>query len=357
MNRAQESLRGAACSAEGLQAAHRRFLAAWHFLTVETARHAGGWCGFTQSPEWSDRLVFLDVDGVIDRRLFGFPATSAAGLRALKALNQHDCSVVLNTARSVREVKAYCEAYALSGAVAEYGAYLWDAVASKGRVLLDNETMHQLGVLREALRAIPGVFIDDHYRHSVRAFSYCDKPEGTLSALLRSFKRSEVGDGAVAPLSPIMVRQVMHELGLDRLKVHATTIDTTIVARDVNKGIGLSAMREWAAPHARETVAVGDSEADLAMFKVANRSFAPANITCASRARLLGCEIVSEPYQRGLLKIARRLGASCDDALDGPNLSEHDRLLLEIFEAADARWTQHLRRALLDPASFKIFLR
>jgi hydroxymethylpyrimidine pyrophosphatase-like HAD family hydrolase len=357
MNRAQERLLGTARSAEDLHAANRRFIAAWHFLTVETARHAGRWCKLTPPAEWRGPLVFLDVDGVIDRRVFGFPATSAAGLRALAALNRHRCSVVLNTARSVAEVKAYCEAYALAGGVAEYGAYLWDAVHGQGRVLVDDETMRQLACLREALRAVPGVFLDDRHHYSIRAFTYRDKPEGTLAGFLRTAKAADVGDGAVAPLSPIPVKQLMHELGLDRLRVHETTIDTTIVARGHDKGTGLRAMRDWVGCADCETVAVGDSEADLAMFRAASRSFAPANIGCAQRARLLGCEIVDQPYQRGLLQIARRLGASCVDGLDAAALSEHERLIVEVFDAADAPWKRHLFRALRDPASFRIFWR
>jgi hydroxymethylpyrimidine pyrophosphatase-like HAD family hydrolase len=292
MNRAQERLFGTASGADELQAANRRFVSAWHFLTVETARHAGGWCKLVAPTQWRGPLVFLDVDGVIDRRVFGFPATSAAGLRALAALNRHDGSVVLNTARSAAEVKAYCDAYALAGGVAEYGAYLWDAVRGRGRVLLDDDTIRQFAQLRDALREIPGVFLDDRHHYSIRAFTYRSKPDGTLAGFLRGLKAADVGDGAVAPLSPILVKQLMHELSLDRLRVHETTIDTTIVARDLDKGTGLRAMRDWVTAEGCETVAVGDSEADLAMFRAATRSFAPANIGCAQRARLLGCATI-----------------------------------------------------------------
>ena len=56
-------------------------------------------------------------------------------------------------------------------------------------------------------------------------------------------------------------------------------------------------------------------------------------------------------------QIARRLGAPCDDALDPAALSEHERLLFEIFEAADVSWRRHLLRRLSDPTSFRIFWR
>ena len=52
------------------------------------------------------------------------------------------------------------------------------------------------------------------------------------------------------------------------------------------------------------------------MFRVATRSFAPANISCRRQARLLGCQIASHPYQRGLLEIVRKIvhpdGGHCE---------------------------------------------
>jgi hypothetical protein len=76
-----------------------------------------------------------------------------------------------------------------------------------------------------------------------------------------------------------------------RPPANQTTIDTTIVAREADKGAGLAALRDWVLGPAAETI----GEADLAMFKAATRSFAPANIGSRNAAQLLGCEIVSEP--------------------------------------------------------------
>lgn len=358
MNRAQEAIFGAVCGAKALQMASRRFISAWHSLTVETARYAGRFCRTTPPTALRAPLVFLDIDGVIDRRVFGFPATTAAGIRALAALNRHPCSVVLNTARSVAEVKAYCEAYGLAGGVAEYGSYIWDAVRGEGRTLIDAATMQQMERLRGALSRIPGVFLDERHHYSIRAFTFREKPDGMLAGLLQSVKAADIGDGAVAPLSPILVKQVMDELALNRLRVHHTTIDTTIVGRNLDKGTGLAALRNWAVgPHC-ETVAVGDSEADLTMFRAATRSFAPGNISCAHRAQVIGCEIVPQWYQAGLLEIARRLGATKQESKFAPEASlEQDRLMFEIFTAADASWTQHALRALRDPKCVRIFLR
>lgn len=358
MNSAQEAIFGVSADVNELQKANRRFIAAWHSLTIETARWAGRIYGSKIPAEWRGPLVFLDVDGVIDRRIFGFPASTAAGIRALAALARHPCSVVLNTARSVDEVKAYCEAYGLAGGVAEYGAYIWDAVRGQGRALVDRETAQQLDHLRQALSSIPGVFLDDRHRYSIRAFAYRAKPDGALSSLLHSVRVADVGDGAVSALSPILVKQVMHDHGLDRLRVHPTTIDTTIIGHELDKGTGLAALRDWTMHPTCETIAVGDSEADLAMFRVATRSFAPGNIGCARMARLIGCEIVPQRFQKGLLEIARRLGALDNTRPVAPSaLSEADQFMQDIFAAADAPWTRHILRALRDPKSTRTFIR
>ena len=68
------------------------------------------------------------------------------------------------------------------------------------------------------------------------------------------------------------------DLRLDRLAFHHTMIDTAIVAKEVDKGTGLVALRDWVLAPDAETIAVGDEESDLAMFRVATRSFAPSNL-------------------------------------------------------------------------------
>ncbi len=146
-------------------------------------------------------------------------------------------------------------------------------------------------------KAVPGVFLEEAYSYSISAFTYRSKSGGLLASLL-SAKRAEIGEGAVAPLSPVLVKQLIRQVGLDRVGVQQTTIDATIVAREVDKGTGLLAFRDWVLGPEAHTIAVGDSEADLPMFGAATRSFAPATIGCRRAARLLGCEIVEERYQR-----------------------------------------------------------
>jgi len=62
--------------------------------------------------------VVLDIDGVLDKQIFGYPSTTAAGMRALGLLHSHGRAVALNTARTVREGKEYCQAYGFVGGAA-----------------------------------------------------------------------------------------------------------------------------------------------------------------------------------------------------------------------------------------------
>ena len=342
-----------------------RFMQAWHFLTVETARHCGRYISRPQAPSWSAMTVVLDVDGVIDRRLFGFPCTTAAGIEALSLLHTNGISIALNTARSADEVKAYCSAYGLSGGIAEYGSYLWDSVAQRGHVLVHPESLRQLDILREYLRPLPGVFLDKRHRYSIKAFSYQATPRGALPILAHSMRASNVGDGALCALPDVVINHAVATLGLDRLSVHQTSIDTTIIARDVDKGSGLATLRNRALAPSTEIIAVGDSDMDLAMFRQATRSFAPANITCRSQARLLGCQVSESAHQTGLLEIARIIvsenakvpGNRTPAVIVTPEAQPTGDIFLDLLRTADRPLGARLAKAVFSRSTLQGFFR
>lgn len=351
----QEQLFNVAQSSQRQQELYWRFLGAWQFLTAQAARFCGARCRRSQPVNWGPPLVMLDIDGVMDRRVFGYPCTTAAGIEALSLLATHGYSIALNTARSVYEVKDYCEAYGLAGGVAENGAYLWDAVARRGRPLLDEETMVQLDELRRQLRRIPGVFLDERHRYSIRAFMFEKKPR----SLLLRMRTFSVGLGVPTPLPTLVLNHLITTLGLDRLSFHHTTIDTAVVAKDVDKGTGLIAMRNWVVGPDAETIAIGDTEADLPMFRAATRSFAPGQISCRRQAQLLGCEISRQRYQRGLLDIARTLvgNASFSEPIEAAGQSDGETLFMEALRAADHLHFWALASALFDRATLEMFVR
>ncbi len=359
MESAQEHLFGVMQTGQRQQELHRRFLGAWDFLTVQTARFCGARCRPSRPACWRPPLVMLDIDGVVDRRMFGYPCTTAAGMEALSLLATRGCSVALNTARSAAEVKDYCEAYGLAGGVAENGAYLWDAVAQCGQPLLDQETIAQLDELREQLRRIPGIFLDERHQYSIRAFMFEKQPRSLLLRLLNSVRSFSVGLGVPTPLPTLVLNHLITTLRLDRLSFHHTMIDTAVVAKDTDKGTGLAALRDRVLGADAETIAIGDTEADLPMFRAATRSFAPAQISCRRQARLLGCAVSRYRYQRGLLDIVHTL---CDcgpggSPIEKANESDGETLFLDLLRAADHPHAGALVRAFFDRATFRIFVR
>lgn len=360
MNEVQEQLFSSPRGSVAQQNYHVRFMNAWNFLTVQTANHCGARCSPRKQLSWHAPLVVLDVDGVLDRRLFGYPCTTAAGIEALSLLATHDLSVALNTARSASEVKDYCNAYGLAGGVAEHGSYVWDAVHQRERVLVSKEALEQLHELRENLRLIPGVFLDERHQYSIRAFTYREKPLGLIQTLLSSTRASSIGDGALSHISNHILHELLVDLKLDRLTFHHSPMDTAVIAKDVDKGTGLTALRDWVLSPGAETIAVGDGEPDLAMFRVATRSFAPANVACSRQARLLGCHIVPHADQRGLLEIARMLVHPQDDPYsrcsDLP-AGLPDEPFFSAVRAADGNRAAHLIKAILHPTSYRLLMR
>jgi hydroxymethylpyrimidine pyrophosphatase-like HAD family hydrolase len=339
MARAAEHLANPALRARHEQF-NARYLEALRFLTVQTMRFSAMLCRRPDPPRWSSPLVVLDIDGVLDKQIFGFPSTTAAGIRALWTLASHGIDVALNTAKSVYELKEYAKAYGFVGGVAEYGSFVWDAVSGRERVLVGPESLAQMERLKARLRAIPGVFLNDAYRYSIRCFAHTR--------------------GVTVPVPEMLVRNLIANLGLDRLRLHQTYTDSTVTAVEADKGSGLRSLLSLAGHPELETFAVGDSEPDLPMFAAASRCFAPGQIACVEPARLLGCRIALRPEQRGLLEIARHIvhphGGGCRRCVPPRmQLGPADKLFYELLRTADRSPVGLLARCLLDPMALRAF--
>jgi hypothetical protein len=130
----------------------------------------------------------------------------------------------------------------------------------------------------------------------------------------------------------------------------------------VDKGTGLIALRDTVLGHDAATIAIGDGEADLPMFRAASRSFAPANIGPRRQAKLLGCRVASRRDQQGLLEIVRSImkldHENCERCREA-EMFPHDTgdPFLSVLRAADRRWTANLARALLHRSAYKSFIR
>ncbi len=305
----------------------QQYIRAGDFLTRECARFCGDLCHRPQSPYWHSPLLVLDVDGVLDSRIFGFHATTAAGIRALRCIHAHNFSVAINTARSVREVKEYCSAYGFVGGVAEHGSYVYDAVSGRGQGLVALEALEQLEELRRALKDIPDVYLNDGYKYSIHAYVY---------------ERN-----GMTPLPTELVPDLISRLKLDRLVSHQTTIDTAIVANEIGIARGLNELLSF----------VGHSD-----LSIARTSLVPGKIGHPELVRGTGRQIAHASAQRGFLEMARLLihrhGDNCRScpSLDLDCLPE-DELFLEMLETADKTRPLLLLRALLRPGVLQAFVK
>ena len=319
---------------------NRDYISGWNFLVSQTMRYCAGLCSRPEKREWRDSVISLDVDGVLDKQVFGFPSTTIAGVQAISLLHSHGYSIAINTARSVPEVMDYCNSYGFVGGVAEYGAYVWDALSGREKVLISSDSLRELELLKASLRPIPGVFLNDDYRYSLRAYTY--------------------RDGATVPVPTLLIQNLIATLKLERLKFHQTFTDTAVVAVDVDKGVGLRALLALVGKPDIATIAIGDSEADLPMFGVATTSFSPGNCSIRRAAVAVGCAVVEEPYQAGLLSIARRIthpqGDSCEHCNAAQVSGTKDTLVLKLLKLADESRTKLLLRALLDPMALRTFV-
>lgn len=320
----------------------QQYIRAADFLTRESARFCGDLCHRPQSPYWHSPLVVLDVDGVLDSRVFGFHATTAAGIRALRCLHAHNFSIAVNTARSVREVTEYCSAYGFVGGVAEHGSYVYDAVTGRGQSLVASEALEQLEELRRALKHIPDVFLNDGYEYSIRAYVY---------------ERN-----GMAPLPNELVPNLISRLKLDRLISHKTTVATAIVANEVEKGRALNELLSFVGHPDLSAAAIGPSRLDPARFGVPHTSSVSGKIGHPELVRGAGRQIARAPAQRGLLEIVRLLIHSHrENCRSCPSLEldclPQDALFLDMLETADKTRSLLLLRALLRPGALRAFVK
>ena len=315
----------------------RQYFEASGFLTRELARFCGSLVPPPADRAWRGPLIALDVDGVLDRRRFDVPTTTLSGIRALRALHAHGFTIVLDSARSAREIVDYCAAYHLAGGVAEYGSYIFDAINGRSEVLVSDVALRQLETLRTALCEIPGVFLNDAYTYSIRA--------------------SVFEQGRPVPLPLQMIPDLVSRLQLDRLRCIQTSVDSTIIAKDVDKGRGLKSLLRLAETPELEIAAVGDSEPDLPLFAIAKQSFSPAHTGCGQIAALVGAQIARAPYQRGLLEIVTHLTRGQRRRPDYPSgpveASPYDQTLVRMLAVSDRRWPELLLQALLNPRAFR----
>lgn len=316
------------------KAENLRYLQARNFLAFQMNQFSAGLMGRPERPTWSKFLFFLDLDGVFDRELLGFPHTSWKGLQSLALLQSHGYSVVLNTGRSVQHVRDYCQSYTLPGGLAEYGSVFVDAVRQTETPLVGAEAAGQLKLCREAIHKLPGVFTDPGYEYSIRAYRYPGRNTAGLSV-------SEVTNLLSSPK-------------FDKLTFISRGPDTYIVQKETGKGPGLLAAKELLESPKAPTAGIGNSEEDTGMLQAVDLAYAPAN--CSADLRQLAaegrCRVMGRPFQWGLLEAVLDLlpsghktcngnGADPARALNHPN-----DLIRTLLHVADRQLPSQILSAL-----------
>ena len=274
---------------------NRRYCRSLDFATFHLARYCGRGLE-PASAEWTRRLFFLDLDGVLDWSFFGFAHTTWSGVRALRLLASAGFSVVLNTARSLEHVREYCDAYQLPGGIAELGSVFWDATQRQSVLLVDPQAAEQIDRASEAFQKQPGVFIDPGNVASVRAYRY--------------------DGGRTRPLAAQEVAEVLESNNCDRLAFSQSAADTYIIQKGGGKGTALREVRAYLGCSGEPVAAMGDSDRDEDMLATADRAFASANASAGIREAIRrgSCRQMKGRLQSGLLEAAIELCGAPDDA-------------------------------------------
>ncbi len=253
-------------------------------------------------PRW---VLSLDVDGVLEDEMEGFSSTTLSGAAALRLLQLGRVAVLLNTARSVLDVRDRVDQFALLGGVAAFGAGAWDGVFGREHELLSERGAAQLDRLRTAVRADPDMVMDPAHRYSVRA--------------------SRIIDGAPARIGGADARRLLDQYALSQLAFWVAPRHTDFVDPGMDKGAGVAKLQKELGLASLPLAAMGDATCDLPMLQQAALAFLPA-ATLPSyvptprqrliRSRYLGggalweaaCRLVPNVgLQRRVLETVRRL--------------------------------------------------
>jgi haloacid dehalogenase-like hydrolase len=216
---------------------------------------------------WAERLDFqpvreprmilsLDVDGVLEDERPGFSCTGAAGAAALRLLQLGRVAVLLNTARSLSEVRERVAHFQLLGGISGFGAAVWDGVFEEDFSLVSAQGAAQFSELRQVLRADPDIVQDRRYEHSVRV--------------------SRIISGEPNPIAGPAARTLLDRHGLADLAFWVAPDHTDFVDRSVDKGRGLERLVEQLRLGSIPIAAMGDAACDVPMLRLASYAFLPA---------------------------------------------------------------------------------
>src|SRR5262249_44931881 len=307
---------------------NRRYLWARRALASRMSILLGELARSSSVVRWTTRLFFLDVDGVLDGEWLGFPHTTPSGIAALDLLRSHDFSVVLNTGRSIEDVRDYCSIYRLPGGIAEHGSVFVDAVRGAEVSLVHPDAAVPLARSRSLIGGLRGGCRATAYRHSGRPYRYLGRRTLELT-------REEV-------------ETLLRRHRLDRLTVLDRAEDTYIVGEGVDKAAGMRAAKEYLGLPCERVVAIGDAADAAGMLERGDAILAPRN--CPPGVRRLGrrggCRVLRQPLQRGLLaavrtELRKQSGLRIKPRMIRPTAAGAGSLLVTLLHAAEHSVCRH----------------
>jgi hypothetical protein len=263
-------------------------------------------------------LCAIDIDGVLETEALGFSATTSSGALALRALRAHGYRVVLATGRCLGDVVDRCRAFDLAGGVAEYGSAVYVSATGSVIDLLSPENTAAVGSVHEWLEPRAELDVDPRYRRITRV-------------------RLLDGDrGRSVPASHL---DSLPEPAGGSWQFVVGEGQTDIVVPGIDKGVGLRALAERLQPSSTPPLelAVGDTESDMPMLRLARRPFAPANASRALRDR--GVPLLRYGYQRGLVESVGQLTGHAPGAcrVCAPlSMSPERKRLLQLLSVQEA---------------------
>jgi hydroxymethylpyrimidine pyrophosphatase-like HAD family hydrolase len=282
-------------------------------------------------PSFDGPVCALDVDGVVETEHLGFAAITPVGAKTLRALTRHGFRVILVSGRSLAEIRDRCVAYGLPGGVAEYGAVAFETGQDAdifGLECADKGRLHRLG---QTLQAMPGIYMDEQYEHSVRAYRF----DST---------------GRRRGLDSSTIRSALERSGTDRdLRPVVGGGQTDFVPARISKATGMQMLLGTGSIGSRPlALVVGDTVSDLPVLEMARIAAAPANAQAALPAA--GVRLARLPYQAGLAEAASWLlghaPGNCP-VCRFPPLPPEANILLTVLGGFDHGSLGRLRQTLL----------
>lgn len=227
-------------------------------------------------------LFSIDVDNVVESESLGFSAPSKSAIEAFIMLKKAGFLPVLNSGRSLNEIKSRCAAFGIPYGIAEHGSVIWDAVQQKRLILPTISQMQQKERLLKALKRDKKIIIDEGFCCNIRAFTR----KGKLIYALDKTKLTEY----------------FNDLNITDLRIAQTAAKTDIAYQNIDKGSGLKALLDYLGNPSLPIYAIGDSIYDAPMLQLSDVSYAPLNYSPAL-SQLLSLDkkliICPYPYQLG----------------------------------------------------------